>query len=280
MNEIWNFLYWSRCFIPNSDKKQHTHHCFLGRCPFSGFASALWLMLAQCPRPWDRELQQMLLDGIDAGLSLWFAVGSACIFLKQNRDFLRFKNVYIYIYTIWFANVTCCFVVFHSSFVQRLHDFYWLLRTICWKFCGSMSCSDMLLLDSFKKKTCSKVEVEATRTRSLYTYSYLMTDQYIDIYKTSPFVEHCSTNGCKLFQYAEILHLCFFFVPGSWWEPCSLEAHTQHEWWRRWRDKNEEGISFKQITGYIHFWELFSKFIEMKKPFKRKMFHEHLSKVS
>ena len=73
-----------------------------------------------------------------------------------------------------------------------------------------MSCSDMLLLDSFKKKTCSKVEVEATRTRSLYTYSYLMTDQYIDIYKTSPFVEHCSTNGCKLFQYAEILHLCFF----------------------------------------------------------------------
>lgn len=118
--------------------------------------------------------------------------------------------IYIYIY-IWFANVTCCFVVFHSSFVQRLHDFYWLLRTTCWKFCGSMSCSDMLLLDSFKKKTCSKVEVEATRTRSLYTYSYLMTDQYIDIYKTSPFVEHCSTNGCKLFQYAEILHLCFFF---------------------------------------------------------------------
>ena len=98
----WNleFSNWSRCFIPNSDKKQNTHHCFLGRCPFSGFASALWLMLAQCPRPWDRELQQMLLDGIDAGLSLWFAVGSACIFLKQNRDFLRFKNVYIYIHMI------------------------------------------------------------------------------------------------------------------------------------------------------------------------------------
>lgn len=97
----------------NSDKKTtHTHHCFLGRCPFSGFASALWLMLAQCPRPWDRELQQMLLDGIDAGLSLWFAVVSACIFLKQNRDFLKFKNVYIYTYDLPMSHVVSwCFIL-------------------------------------------------------------------------------------------------------------------------------------------------------------------------